>query len=446
MKIEFVGQTAKDQDNVQANPSRLVNAYREPVIAVGRTKYAIKSVLGSEVAATVSGIFVRAIERVAGKVYVVHAGSASEVNLTTGSVTLLGAVDDSVNASISGNNSDVVFASGGKYYLWDGATISEPAAGAFTSIGSVTFIANRTVITEKDGRRFEWSDTANASNLPGLNFSTADGRDDDILRGAAINGMLYLFKEESIEVWFPTGGAGAEAFERQAGGIIDVGLKSFGLLALFDGGAFMIGDDGRAHIIGQGITPVSTPNVETMIEQNGPKACSVYGDEGHTFLCIHFGTGPSACYDLATGEWHERAFGANLEAWQVVGSVRDNGIWYHARIGGDIDKMLRNNMDGSYPLVRELTSRSADNDGDYFPINRLELPLRQGFNAGTVELSMSRDGGVTWGSPKPKAIGPVGKYGNCVCWTALGAFKQATAKIRISDAIEVSFDAEMRLK
>ncbi len=108
--------------------------------------------------------------------------------------------------------------------------------------------------------------------------------------------------------------------------------------------------------------------------------------------------------------------------------------------------MLRNNMDGSYPLVREMTSRTADSDGDYFSINRLELLLRQGFNAGSVELSTSRDGGVTWGNPKPKAIGPIGKYGNCVCWTALGAFKQATVKLRISDAIEVSFDAEMRLK
>lgn len=446
MKLEFTGQTARDQDNIQANPSRLVNVYREPTVPGGRTGYTIKSVLGTELTAQVSGVFVRAIERVNGNTYVVHAGSVSQVDLATGSVTLLDAVDDSANATISGNNGDVVFASGGKYYLWDGATMTEPAAGAFTSIGSVTFIANRTVITELDGRRFEWSDTADASNLPGLNFSTADGRDDSIIRGAAINGMLYLFKEESIEVWFPTGQGGASAFERQAGGIIDVGLKSHNLLALFDGGAFIVGDDGRAYIVGSGLTPVSTPNIETMIDQNEPSACSVYGDEGHMFLCIHFQDSPSACYDLATGEWHERAYGTDLLPWAVIGSVRHEGKWYIARTGGDIEKMVRSNMDASVPLVRDLISRTADNEGDWFPINQIELMPRQGFTTGTVELYMSRDGGVTWGMPKSRSIGPVGAYGAQLKWNGLGAFRQATARLRITDAVEVSFDATMRIK
>jgi hypothetical protein len=403
-------------------------------------------VLGTELTAQVSGIFVRAIERVAGETYVVHGGNLSQVDLATGSVTLLDVVDDSADATISGNNGDVVVASGGKYYLWDGATLTEPAAGAFASIGSVTFIANRTVITELGGRMFEWSDVADASNLPGLNFSTADGRDDDILRGAAINGMLYLFKEESIEVWFPTGQGGASAFERQAGGILDVGLKAYGLLAVFDGGAFMVGDDGRAYIIGSGMTPVSTPPIETMIDQNSPIACSVYGDEGHTFLCIHFQNAASACYDLATGGWHERAIGADLEPWGVVGSIRHEGKWYHARTGGDIEKLIRNNMDASQVLVREMISRTADGDGEWFPISEAEILLRQGFDAGTIELYMSRDSGVTWGAAKPRSIGPIGKYGNRVRWTALGAFRQATAKLRISDAIDVTIDAEMRLK
>ncbi|WP_230685880.1 hypothetical protein, partial [Streptococcus pneumoniae] len=79
-----------------------------------------------------------------------------------------------------------------------------------------------TVLTELNGRRFQWSDIADASNLPGLNFSTADGRDDDILRPFQINGQLYIWKETSHEIWYLTGGAGAEAFERMAGGVRDV--------------------------------------------------------------------------------------------------------------------------------------------------------------------------------------------------------------------------------
>lgn len=444
--FEFVGQSAKDQDNSQANPSRLINLYREPVISQGRSAYVLKSVLGSEIAAATGGIFVRAFAKVADSYYVVQGGHAQEADLVTGTVTTLGSVDDSVNASISGNNGDVTFVSGGKYYRWDGATLTQPPAGAFSSFGSVAFISNYTILTEKDGRRFQWSDIADASTLPGLNFSTADGRDDNLIRAATINGQLYLFKEESLEIWYVTGAAGASAFERQAGGVIDVGLKAHNLLTIFDGGAFMVATDGRAYMVGQGFTPVSTPPVETAIAQNAMTACSTYADEGHTFLCIHFEDQPSWCYDLATGEWHERGYDTALGAWGVVGAARREGVWYVARTGGNIERLVRSNMDATAPLVREAVSRTAEFDGEYFSLSQIELFPRQGFNEGTIELSLSRDGGVTYGSPKARTIGPVGNYGARVKWAGLGSFRRATAKIRISDAIETTMSAEMSIK
>jgi hypothetical protein len=443
--VEFVGQSGRDPDNIAAQPSRLVNMYREPVSAPeGRTVYSLKSVLGLRTFAEVGGVFVRAMRQVNAALYVLCNGRVYEI-ADDGSVTDRGAADDSAQASISGNNGDVLFVTGGKYYRWNGTSLTEPTAGAFSSFGSVEFIGNYTVLTELNGRRFQWSDLADASDLPGLNFSTADGRDDNIIRALQINGYLYLFKETSYEVWYLTGGGGAEAFERSAGGVVDVGLKSFGLIERFDGGAAMVGDDGRFYLVSQGLQPVSTPAVETAIAHCDPQAVITYEDEGHTFLAIVFTDCPAWVYDLATGEWHERAQGDDLSPWRVSVTARFGSKWYAARSGGEILEFARTNADGGLPLVRRAVSRPLYMDGRRFVCRELEIFPRQGFAAGSVMLRLSRDSGLTWGAPKVRSWG-VGEYAKRIIWRQMGEFRQMVAELTISDAIECSLNATARVE
>jgi len=205
MFLQFSGPSASDSDNRQANTARLINCYREPV--GGRAGHSIKAVPGTTSFASVTGVFVRALGEVGGNLYAACGSVLWKV--TPGAVvTNLGAIADSANASIAGNNGDVTVCIGGGYYLWDGTTLSTPTAGAFSSFGSLDYLSNYTVLSELNGRRFQWSDVADASTLPGLNFSSADGRDDAILRVMGINGQLVIFKETSHEIWYVTGAGG----------------------------------------------------------------------------------------------------------------------------------------------------------------------------------------------------------------------------------------------
>lgn len=439
--LEFVGQSARDADNLRANPSRLVNLYREPVDP--GDKYALKSVLGTTEFADVGGVFVRAMAEVEGSIYALANLALQKID-TDGTVTSLGVTLDDANASVAGNNGNVTAVIGGAYYLWDGATLTNPVAGAFSSFGALEYLGNYTILTELNGRRFQWSGVADPTDLPGLSFSTADGRDDNIIRPLALNGQLYLLKAGSIEVWYLTGEAGALAFERQVGGVMDVGLKSFGLVARFDGGAFMVGDDNRAHILAGQLQPVSTPAVETAIKTCNPQDCLTYDDEGHTFCVITFEDCPAWVYDVSTGEWHERAEGSGLSHWPVSTSARMDGEWYLGKDGGKIMHLERNNSDDGGPLVRLARSRVLYMDGSRFTVSEVEIFPRVGFDAATVELSVSRDGGIVWGSPKARSW-EVGEYSKRINWRNLGQFRQAAIEIRMTDPVDVPISSQARV-
>lgn len=440
MKVEFCGQSSRDPDNWQASSSRLVNCYREP--SQGKTGHTIKSDLGTSAFSQLSGVFFREMEEVNGVLYAA-CGSALYSIDASGGETVLGATADSENASIAGNNGDVTLCIGGLYYLWNGTTLAQPSAGAFSSFGSLDYIGNYTVLTEMNGIRFQWSDIADASTLPGLNFSSADGKDDKIVRGVAVNGYYYVFKEKSYEVWYITGEAGPDAFQRQAGGVQEIGLKGFGLVAKIpSGSAFFVGSDGKAHIVGMG--PVSIPPVETAIKILEPDRCICWEDEGHVMCAINFRNGAAWVYDLSTGEWHERAQGVNLDPWGVVASAKAYGNWYVGQNGGQVLLLSRSNADVSAPLVRSMTSRTLDNDGQRIKVSELEVFPRIGFAAGSVFMRMSKDSGHSWGDWRQKSWS-VGEYNKRMNWRALGQARQWVVQVHISDPQEIPMNAEGRV-
>jgi hypothetical protein len=442
-QLQFFGPSGRDADNRAANSARLINCYLEPVQAGGRTGLTIKAAPGMMEFTVIPGIFVRAIGEVGGLLYAVSNGRLYSVT-SAGVVTNLGAIDDSANATLTGNNGVVTLTVDGRYFVRSGGTISEPAAGAFSAMGACDFIGGYTVITELNGRRFQWSGLADGTTLPGLNFSTADGRDDNAIRPYQINGSLYIFKERSHEVWYVTGQAGANAFERMAGGVVDIGLKAFGLICRTDVGAFMVGDDNRAYVIAEGMTPVSNPAVETAIATQGPTFCFTYDDEGHTFCAIAMTGGPAWVFDTATGEWHERAYGIDFDPWPVVASARWGNAFYVALAGGDLLSLGPMRTDAGVPLLRRMVSRTLANDGQRFCLSEVEIFPRQGFDAASVMLRMSRDNGMTWSAPKVRGFA-VGEYGKRLIWRQLGQFRQATAEITISDAAAVTMNAEGRV-
>ena len=428
--FDFFGQSQQDSDNIQANTARLFNCYLSDA---GDGKAVMKSCLGMATFATLTGIACRAMERVDGIIYAVHGGRLWRVS-QAGAATNLGAIADSAETTISGNNGKVTICAGGRYYVWDGATLTEPTTGAFANFGSVTFLGQLTVLTEANGRRVQWSEVADPETLNGLSFATTETRDDDNVRAMVFGSELWIFKTRSIERWAQDG-AGLYAIP---GAVMGRGIKAFGLLTEMDEGGFFIGSDNRAYIVGQGgaMQVVSNAAVQTSIKQDDPQTCFYYQDEGAEFCVITFLNRPAWCFDMSIGAWHERGE-AEYGAWTATQAVSAYNNFYVGTTLGAVNILRRNNVDTTGPMIRRAVGRTLDSNGQDFTVSLLQIRGRAGFTSNpTMMLRVSRDRGATWGAPREVSMGAIGQTDARAIWRMLGRGEYFTPEISMSDPRE----------
>lgn len=430
--FNLVTQSERDADNRAANTERMVNCMIEPV---GKNMV-LKSVLGMTAFATVPNIFARAMIEVGGVVYLAQGGALFSIT-SAGVVTNLGAITDSAETTLSSNNGNVTVVAGGNYYVWDGTTLSQPTTGAFSDFGSVAYFGSLTVLTERNGQRVQWSDVLDPTTLDGLSFATANTFDDDLLRVMSVGGALWMFGKQSVEQWYQNGADLAPV----SGGAIEFGLKGYGLLAKTPNGAFCVSSDNKVRLVQAGMAPISTRGVETAISQGSPTHCFFYEDEGHEICVVRFSDRPAWCYDLATGLWHERAEGFPDDPWSAIASVKAFDKWHVVIDVGSVYQLERTNEDATWPLIRQVTSATLGQEGSRFRIMRLEVEGRVGESDlgrdAQVMLEMSCNQGATWTAPKVRSMGNLGEYDKRMVWHTLGQFRNATARLTISDPAEL---------
>lgn len=479
MKVDFAGSTRRDPDNRGANSARLVNCYREPL--GGRSQMVLKRVPGLVEFGTTGAAFLRAMAVVDGEIYTVASGTLYRVTVD-GRTETIGSVDDDENTAISGNNGAVTVTANGKYYLWDGTTLSQPTTGALSTVGSVTYLGFRTILTEKDGRAVQWS-TINSGvpepqTMNALDFASAEQTDDNIVRAVASGSLMYVFKERSTEIW----GVGTDGPIFLAGRVWDVGLKSFNLVCEMPEGVFFVGHDGIAYIASGGSRqPVSPKPIDTAINQGRPTHCTYHAVEGAKFLTIRFSDRASWVFDIGSGEWHERALGVNHEPWPIVATVNAHAGYFAGSLYGDLGEFANYPYDLGQLVVCEATSRTFEGERDRFRIREIEfqgrvgvaplglteivtlmdsdealvlaegdLPLGIGGGLGSevpqVEMFTSGDYGLTWDAPRRQNFGELGDYDHRIVFGPLGQFRQFTARLRWSNIADTPIDAEAYLE
>lgn len=470
MQVEWVGAGRRDEDNSQADPSRLLNMYRENLGG----KPVLKGVPGTESFCELGGVFMRAMAEIGGEIYAANGGYLYRID-ALGNEYLTGEVISSADTTISSNNGKVTVAAGGDLFVFDGTTRTVPDTGSFTDIGSVSFIGQRTIVTERNGRRVQWSDVADPDTYDGLDFATAEQRDDVILRGAAIGGQYWVFKAASIEQWYLTGTDNFIAY--RPGSLVDIGLKSFGLFCAVPNGGFMVGSDNIAYIISGGsMQPVSIRAVETELADGTADRCYYYEAEGHKFCVIRFSDRPAWVYDISMNEWHERAEGVDYGAWSATDAVKAFGDYYIGTSFGSVRKLTKESYDTDQPLFRRAVSANLRNGGDFFSLDdveflgtigqeRVQIDVSGTLDAGTdlgldagdgngllvtgvigyrgadIVLRLSKDRGETFGIEREKSLGELGEYDRVLKYRAFGVMRNACLEVTVSDPVNVSFDA-----
>lgn len=472
MKLEFAGQSGRDATNPTMNSTRLVNLFREPSTAGG---FALRSVPGMAEFAALGRTFLRALAIYKGNLLAISGGRLFEVS-PAGVVRDLGALVSGEAAGLSVNTGIATIVSGGVYSTWNGTTLAPVTVGSSDLVGSVAYLGGYTIVTELGGRRFWWSDLAAPGTMNALNFASAEITEDDLIRALVVGDTLLLFKANGFEMWGLTGLAGTSAFQRISGAMVETGLAGYALCCTFPNGAAFVGDDGRVHVWSSGsMRPISTPPVEAAIESYGPASVFYYSLRGHGFICIAFNGCPAWCYDVALGEWHERA--EDNGPWTARAAVLFNGAW---RVGSAVGLLATLNavrVDFGKCMVRRAVSGAFGPVNQPFTIAKIEAQSRRasdreallegyaltddvgtlgmgavalgddGDDSGSakVSLRLSRDG-MTFGPAKPREVGDAGEYYTRLIWRALGQFRrQAVMELSVSCAMDLPISGTVEI-
>lgn len=388
--------------------------------------------------------------------------------------TTTGIADDGP-ADIAFNGTDVLIASGGILYS---STIAVPPATATVvryGVSSVGFIDGYFVLTEAESGRF-YSSGQYTTTIDALDFATAEAAPDNLVRLLISNREVLLMGQDTIEVWYNSGGADFP-FSRVQGAVIEQGLAAKDSAVVCGQSVVWLGKGGAVWTL-EGYTPklVSNPAISFAISQwpdPSDARAFFYQQEGHAFYVLSSDSGDQTLvYDLSNGEWHERSYtagdGEHRILWDCyafmggkhwVGGGRDESMTTTAIAELSLDIFL--DLDSfpyggtghsGQPITRTRscvaiqhdmkrlrnTSLTVDMDRGVGPTD--PLILSAGVYVGSdpvARVRYSKDGGETWSSALDAKLGRAGDFGRRVKWRRVGGGDRTVFEVKISDPVKV---------
>lgn len=336
-----------------------------------------------------------------------------------------------------------------------------PLTGPQT-FGRVAYLDQRILTNEPGTSRFWFSDLANATVWPALNFYAAEGRPDPLVTLLVDSRQIYLIGTLSSEIWYPTGEA-LNPYARAQSAFIEQGGEAPAGQAAANNTFYWLGGSSRGE--GpiwklQGATPVrvSTAAIETAMSRMPTVGdCVAYPLSwgGHSWVVWDFPSGNQT--------W---LYDTNLEAWCELADLGEDGAlsayrgWTHAYSAGEhvlgdrasgqvylLDPAYH--FYGTDPLYRERIAPHLRNNQQPVTYSKFELIAQAGVGLDgappvgvdpQVRLRWSDDGGQQWSYPLWRSAGRLGQRSQQLVWRQLGQAKHVrTFAVATTDPVQTAW-------
>lgn len=430
---------------------RLINMYAERTPPDDKTQTNLIGTPGLTLFATVGTGPIFGMHKLGNLVYVVSNNEVYTLN-SAGTSVLLGTIGSvSSKVSMSNNFTQVVIViPGSAGYIATSSTLTQIIDGDFPTPDTVTTLDDFTIVNKNASGQFFSSDQSDASSWAALNFATAEGESDDLVAVFTLRKELWLFGEDTTEVWYNSG-VGTFPFKPIQGAFIQRGCAARLSIAKDDNTLFWLGDD-KIFYKAAGYAPqrISTHAIEEQIRQFttiSDATSFVYTEDGHKFICWAFPTEKrNFVYDVATQMWHERGSFEKTQ-WKAATFVKafsknlvgdfENGKIYEL----DLDKFTDDGLTIQRTMISPvLYSNTMRGIHDRFRLDMepgIGLITGQGSDPQAM-LQFSDDGGKTFSNEKWETIGKIGEYENQLVWRALGLARSRVYKVVVSDPVKVN--------
>lgn len=314
MKLPFLGQAYQSRSPILASQT-LINLYSESTEGNSDEVGAFYGTPGLIALTGASGA-VRGLRVAGGMLYGVVGSTCYRVSPGYTATNLGTLPNYSGPVSIIDNGSQVAFAhqNGWHWIAYGGTAIAPVVNSPNNSI--MTEMDNYVIFTTDSFGQFGITALADLSSIDPLDVASAEGAPDNLVSVLADHREVWLFGENTTEIWSDTG-AQFFPFERSPGGFIEQGCAAMFSPAKLDNSVFWLGRDRN----GQGIVyranayipeRISTHAIEFLINQCPDLSGAIgwaYQEEGHTFYWLTIpALDVSLVYDVATQGWHMRAW------------------------------------------------------------------------------------------------------------------------------------------
>jgi hypothetical protein len=435
--------------SVNAADNHMINMFPEIVPEGGKEPAYLSRAPGLRLLATVGDGPIRGLWTLNQYTYVVSKDKLYKIDASYTS-TLIGTVSGAGPVSIADNGKQIFIACNPEGFIYNTTTntfnrIVDPDFAGAVSVG---YIDGYFVFNQPDSQKIWVTSLYDGMDIDALDFASAEGAPDNLVGLIVDHREIWLFGENSVEVWY---NAGTPDFplQRIQGAYIETGCVSAYTLAKLDNTIIWLAKDTRGRGVvykanGYRGERISTHAVEDYI-QNYPDISDAlaysYQQDGHQFYVLIF---PSAnatwVYDMSTGAWHQRAYWYDGSFYRhrsncqttfnsevVVGDFENSNLYaFDLKTyadNNDTQKWLRSWR--ALPTGKNDLTRTAQHS------LQLDAETGVGINNGQgsdpqVMLRWSDDGGHTWSNEHWTSMGKIGIFGRRAIWRRLGM----TLKIR----------------
>lgn len=335
-----------------------------------------------------------------GDVFSVHGASLYRTD-SSGQSTQLGQVDGDGPVTLAASRNEVLICVSPNLYSYNGGDIAKvDMAGRGCS--SITQIGQRFVGTAVESDRFYWSALLDGRTWEGLNFATAEGRADTLVRAFATSQYIVLFGTETIELYGLNASPRTEsdAFYRLSSGTMNHGLLAAGTVAQEDAFVFWLSDK-KTIYAAAGYTPnkISSPYVQSLINQASDDELAratgfTYTEDGHTFYVFTVPGRFSVMYDLGAGKWVDRDTIGRPD-WRAHIGVRAFNRMIVADTTGSalLDLSLEHNTDLGLPMIQEFSAPQPIRNSQVIEGITLDMFSNE---TGRIAMQFTENGGRTY--------------------------------------------------
>lgn len=445
-----------DQRSRPVDASRIVNLYPEEVPEGGRAKVVLYGTPGQKEYLTVGADTIRAGLEGQGYAYILSGTTLYRVDSAGVSTPCMGdLIPNTGAATLINNGTQIGLLVVPDWFAIEGTTIAKVTSGApAVGFSSVAYIGSYAVLTVNDtSGQFYITAPLDFSSIDALDFATAESSPDGLLSVLVDHREVWLFGTETTEPWALTGES-PFPFAPVQGAVLERGCGAARSPAKMDNSVFWLGND-RIVYRANGYAParISTFAIEEVLRTGTVSDAygMTYFQGGHHFYVLTLPSlGRTFVFDAAAGLLpHERQTGTALTPaiWDVQCIFTAFGKTLLGLQGGKVAELdLDTFSDLGSPIRSAIVGFPFYPDGKRAIMDDYEIECELGVGLSTgqgsdpeVMMRVSNDGGQTYGNERRASLGRMGNRISRAMWEKLGAFRQRTVEISISDPVKRAF-------